>query len=63
MCGCGCRRPTGTYSMIADSTPVNELIMRLRNSHTLRSMSLVSVYGSNEVSEFFVKGESASTSR
>ena len=41
--------------MITEVTPVNERIMRLRNSHTLGVISLVSVYAPTGVSEFSVE--------
>ena len=41
--------------MITEVTPVNERIMRLRISHTLGVISLVSVYAPTGVSEFSVK--------
>ena len=41
--------------LITEVTPVNEPIMRLRNTHTLGVISLVSVYALNGVSEFSVK--------
>ena len=41
--------------MISEVTPVNERIMRPRVIHTLGVISLVSVYASTGVSEFFVK--------
>ena len=42
-------------SMITAVTPVNERIMRLRISHTLGVISLVSLYALTGVSEFSVK--------
>ena len=41
--------------MIIEVTPANERIMRLRITHTLDVISLVSVYAPTEVSEFSVK--------
>ena len=42
--------------MITEVTRVNERIMRLRITHTLGVISLVSVYAPIGVSEFSVKG-------
>ena len=41
--------------MITEDTPVNERIMRLRITHTLGVIFLVSVYAPTGVSEFSVK--------
>ena len=41
--------------MNTEVTPVNERIMRLRITHTLGVISLVSVYAPTVVTEFFVK--------
>ena len=41
--------------MTTKVTPVNETIMRLRISHTLRVISLVSVYAPTGISESSVK--------
>ena len=41
--------------MITEVTPVNERIVRLRISHTLSVISLVSVHAPNRVNEFSVK--------
>ena len=42
-------------TMVTEVILVNERIMRLRISHTLDSISLISMYYPTEVSEFSVK--------
>ena len=41
--------------MITEVTPVNERIMKLKISHNLGIISLVSLYGPTGVSDFFMK--------